>query len=254
MYILAIAVITLAIHNVDCVCNKDTGPVGISECIQTSSYGNGYQWQTCVSDAYIKVITNGRQGCDGSKAFCYYPCMADKFQKTNGSIVEECSCKPGEMLQSKNMTLPLRCYNPSGVDCSWYAECLEKEFPCTGDKDDYGIAFAHKYCAKFGDRYSKFGKEGQKWIDLSRKCLQEKLVPLLYSTTPPSCNYVKEFAFKSHIPCYLQPSQQVPEVSVCKLGALDFFKLFWTLKETLVSSVDISVSVITSFFKILRDC
>ena len=100
-------------------------------------------------------------------------------------------------------------------------------------------------------RYSLFSSSGQKWIDGVRKCLQDVLVPLLRSAITPTCRNIRQTAFSSHTPCYLNPGKGAP--SICDLGCYEYFKIFWTIKGSFTAS-DTAWQSIKGLWNIGRKC
>ena len=117
-----------------------------------------------------------------------------------------------------------------GSDCSWYRQCLKQRYPCEEkDGEDYAIEYAHKFCELYA-----FSSNGRQWIDAVRKCLQVALVPLLRPWATISCKTLKETAFESNTPCYLNPGENA--VSYCDLLWKDKWKVFWTIKSGVLST------------------
>lgn len=148
-------------------------------------------------------------------------------------------------------SLPAKCYTPSGKSCDWYRECLEKKYPCESSSSPYAIRYAEKFCNIYNKRYSLFSSSGQKWIDGVRKCLQDVLVPLLRSAITPTCRNIRQTAFSSHTPCYLNPGKGAP--SICDLGCYEYFKIFWTIKGSFTAS-DTAWESIKGLWNIGRKC
>ncbi|CAC5401512.1 unnamed protein product [Mytilus coruscus] len=114
--------------------------------------------------------------------------------------------------------------------------------------------FATKFCNLYLQNYNDFSQEGQRWIDAVRKCLQVSLVQTLRPYLRLTCKDVKQLAFDSHTPCYVHPVPESPSISVCNLGASDFFSVFWTIKSSLRMSADSSRRTIRGMFGILKTC
>ncbi|KAJ7388471.1 hypothetical protein OS493_037381 [Desmophyllum pertusum] len=157
-------------------------------------------------------------------------------KKSSGFVTGDCSCKPGSPTSNPSVFpvtfLPLDCDSPSGDSCDWYRNCLEKKYPCEPSSNAYAIRYAEKFCRSFDKRRAKFSPDGQKWMDGVRKCLQVSLVPLLRPWANPTCKGIREKAFASHIPCYLNPDKDVP--SICDLDCLEYYKIFWTIKGSFI--------------------
>ena len=170
--------------------------------------------------------------------YCWYQCMIEVHDKSSGTVTDDCSCEPSNTTPKPytgipTTSLPSKCYSPSGDSCDWYRNCLEKKYPCEDTSNAYAIKYAEKFCRLFGDRYSIFSSEGRKWVDAVRKCLQVSLVPILRPWNKKlSCKDIRERAFASHTPCYLNPDKDAP--SICDLGFKDFLQIFLTIKRSFI--------------------
>lgn len=219
-------------------CDRDNGPSGVTECIQISRYNNEYQWATCLTNAYIQQKSSHQHRCvDRTTTYCWYQCMLEVYEKDFGPVSDDCSCQLSNTTAKPytgvpTTSLPLECYSPSGDSCDWYRNCLERRYPCEDTSNAYSIKYAEKFCRLYGDRYSLFSPEGRKWVDAVRKCLQVSLVPILRPWYKLSCEDIRQRAFDSHTPCYLDPDKGAP--SICDLDCEDFFKIFWTIKGSFI--------------------
>ncbi|XP_076076633.1 uncharacterized protein LOC143047449 [Mytilus galloprovincialis] len=240
---------------VDGNCDRDTGPSGVTECFLDSSYYKEYQWGTCITNVYMQEKSGGKYHCrDSTRTYCYYQCMLELHDVESGPVYDDCKCENGQEYTESNLTLPSRCYSPSGADCSWYRDCLERKFKCSGTEDDYAMAFATKFCDLYSQNYQDFSQDGQQWIDAVRKCLQVSLVQSLRPYLPFTCEDVKRIAFDSHTPCYVKPIPESPSISVCNLDASDYFSVFWTIQSSLKTSTNSSLRTIRSMFETLKQC
>ena len=149
--------------------------------------------------------------------------------------------------------LPAKCYNPSGDTCDWYSQCFEKRFPCQHTSHSYAIDFAEHYCEKYGKMYNKFSSDGKKWIDAVRKCLQVKLVPLMKSSKAITCEEIKTYGFKTHVPCYQTPDPSQAQISFCNLPFRDWLRAAYTIKTSFikvpVESVKGAIGTLTACIK-----
>ena len=219
-------------------CNRNYGPSGVTGCVQIWRYNNEYQWATCLTNAYIQQKSAHKHVCiDTSATYCWYQCMIEVHNKNSGPVTKDCSCNPLRSTPtpytgSPTTSLPPACYSPSGDSCDWYRNCLEKKYPCEDTSNAYAIRYAEKFCNLYGSRYSKFSPDGQKWVDAVRKCLQVSLVPLLRPWYNPTCQEIRQKAFASHTPCYLNPDKDAP--SICDLSCSDYLKIFWTIKGSFI--------------------
>ena len=218
-------------------CDANYGPSGVTECVQLSEY-YGYQWATCLTNAYIQQKSNQKHICKYIYAtYCWYQCMIEVHDKSDGTVTDDCSCEPGNTTPKPytgipTTSLPSKCYSPSGDSCDWYRNCLEKKYPCEDTSNAYAIKYAEKFCRLYDDRYSIFSSEGRKWVDAVRKCLQVSLVPILRPWYKLSCKDIRQRAFASHTPCYLNPDKDAP--SICDLGFKDFLQIFLTIKRSFI--------------------
>jgi len=142
--------------------------------------------------------------------------------------------------------LPAGCLNPSGIDCTFYRNCLETKINCGASW--YALGYGEKFCKLFGQNLHRFSAHGQAWVNGVRKCLQQKLIPVLESCTPTNCNDIKSLAFKSHVPCYLSPA---PRISICDLGCKDFALITATIKSSLLSD---PLETLNAILKVVEGC
>ncbi|XP_002164639.3 uncharacterized protein LOC100213149 [Hydra vulgaris] len=126
------------------------------------------------------------------------------------------------------------CNEPTGSDCSWYKDCLENINTC--GTQGYALNYALSYCNKYEKNFNKFSSEGQKWIAAVKKCLQLKLASLLKSKVNEklSCAFIKQFAFDSHLPCYVDPTGS-RTYSFCSLSIKDKYEVVNTIKGAFLS-------------------
>ena len=219
-------------------CDRDNGPAGVTECIQISRYNNEYQWATCLTNAYIQQKSSHQHQCtDRTRTYCWYQCMLEVYEKDSGPVSDDCSCQLSNTTAKPyagvpTTSLPQECESPKGDSCDWYRNCLEKRYPCEDTSNAYAIKYAEKFCRLYENRSSLFSPEGRKWVEAVRKCLQVSLVPILRPWYKFSCEDIRQWAFDSHTPCYLDPDEGAP--SICDLDCQDFFKIFWTIKGSFI--------------------
>lgn len=215
-------------------CDPQSGPAGLTRCILDAPYYSEYQCGTCLTDAYIKQISNGTFQCRiSTHTYCYYPCMVEKYHLDSGPVYDDCLCDANGSLPQHPVLLPASCYIPDGNDCGWYRQCLARMYDCTG-QTNYAINYGEKYCNLYNQSKLAFSPRALQWLDEARKCLQVALVPLLrLCREPPTCQSISDTAFASHVPCYVSPYQGF---SVCHLPLSDWIRIFWTIKGSFVSS------------------
>ncbi|XP_045174251.2 uncharacterized protein LOC123535602 [Mercenaria mercenaria] len=220
-------------------CNRNVGPAGSNECILGRPYYSKYQWATCLTDQYIKTYIKGAHLCrDTSATYCWYQCMVEVHDIDEGPVYDDCACgadAPRNVTTQPTVVtsaIPDWCFSPSGTECSWYRDCLEKRYPCKEKGNSYALDYAEKFCKLYQNHYSEFDDKGQQWIDAVRKCLQVKLVPILRPFVKTTCEGIKQTAFDSHPGCYLQPDEG--KLSICDIGFANWARVFWTVKSAVI--------------------
>ncbi|XP_062578193.1 uncharacterized protein LOC134240111 [Saccostrea cucullata] len=225
----------LILQNVSAECDSENGPPGTPVCVFISNppYERA-QWATCVTNTYIYLASKGKFSCVEKHAkYCYYQCMLEDHEDESGTVSEDCECNENQTLPINN--LPSWCYSPSGDNCSWYSQCLEKKFPCQDmHQTSYAINNGVRFCQLYQDHFKQFSPAGRKWINAVRGCLQVALVPLLRPFREVTCNEIQQKAFNSHIECYVYPNKDVP--SFCSLPNHDRFKALFTVGPELYSN------------------
>ena len=225
-------------------CNSNTE--GSDECVLLHDYSD-YQWASYLTNTYIQQKSNGRHICEYRFAtYCWYQCMIETYGEESGSVYGSCSCSPGDQ-RDPDQDLPSECYSPDGNSCSWYRDCLERKYPCQGTEADYAVRFAEKYCNLYSNDYRSYSTNAQLWVDTVRKCLQVELVPYIRDYHQLTCPQLKEAAFDSHSPCYV-------DSGMCQLSCDDWLRVFWTIKgsfveepwESLKGMTQVAFSCVTS--------
>jgi len=228
-------------------CDRNTGPAGLTHCVLGTPYYTEYQYGICLTDAYIIQRSKGKHGCrNRSATYCYYPCMIEKYGLDRGPVYDDCICDAAKQLQQPSVILPAACYNPSGMDCHWYRQCLARMFDCTG-QSEYAISYGEVFCNLYEQSKSQFSQKGLEWLDAAQKCLQVALVPVLHlSQLQPTCEDIETKAFDSHVQCYIEPYEGL---SVCSLSISDWINIVMTVKGSFVSSAwleTLKASVLTA--------
>lgn len=245
------------INNVVTVCDSRTGPPGGIDCLKIDRY-NKNQWGTCLTDAYIRQKSGNQHQCvDQSRTYCYYQCMLELYDINSGTVNDICACNDSSIISTTQRGpttsgLPIDCFSPDGSSCNWYIDCLERRYPCQGTSAGYALEYATKFCNLYTDRKDKFSSNGQRWIDAVRKCLQVELVPLIRPFQNANCSTIRDKAFASHTPCYLNPSSSAP--SLCDLPALDWLRVFWTIKSAFIASKSIALASLQGAYETFKSC
>ncbi|XP_062587432.1 uncharacterized protein LOC134249093 [Saccostrea cucullata] len=159
--------------------------------------------------------------------------MLEDHKVESGTVSEDCECNENQTLPIND--LPSWCYSPSGDNCSWYSQCLEKKFTCQDmHQTSYAINNGVRFCQLYQDHFQQFSPAGQKWINSVRECLQVALVYFLRPFQKVTCNEIQQKAFDSHVDCYVNPNKDVP--SFCSLPNHDRFKALFTVGPELYSN------------------
>lgn len=234
-------------------CNAFSGPSGTTACVKLPAY-NRYQYASCTTDAYIKQQTHYKNSCpSASNTYCWYPCMLENRNKASGFVTIDCSCTLSLVTTiSPTATLSSACYSPSGSDCNWFANCLKKKYPCKRSNTAYALRYAHIFCAVYEAHHNTYSSTGQNWMNSARKCLLSSLVPLLRPWVKPTCQDIRRKALNSHTSCFLKPDNQ--QTSICNLDCNDYFKIFWTIRESFVGGLDTAWESIRAMWNIGIDC
>ena len=235
-------------------CNAFSGPLGATACVKLRGYAR-YQWATCTTDAYIKTTTHYKHSCsDQSRTYCWYPCMLETRNKVSGFVTIDCSCKPPNVttISPTAMTLSSECYSPTRYDCNWFTDCLEQKYPCEASSTAYAVRYAQFFCAVYKLHASTYTSNGQNWMNRARKCLQISLAPLLRPWVKATYQDVRRKALDSHASCFLKPDNQ--SKSICDLNCNDYFKIFWTLRESFVGGLNTAWESIRAMWNIGIDC
>jgi hypothetical protein len=115
------------------------------------------------------------------------------------------------------------CREPTG-DCQFYLRCIEDQVQC--GIHGYPQGYGFRYCEKFSAE-SHFSPRGEVWVEKTRQCLQESLLP--YVTVTPdehTCRQLMDDAFNSHPQCYTLPGS-----SICQLPIGDVRLICQTIQE-----------------------
>ena len=73
--------------------------------------------------------------------------------------------------------LPSRPYHPRAtvhqvLHATGTESASKKRHPCDSSSYPYALTFAEHFCEVYGKHYSWFTRDGQRWVDGVRKCLQ----------------------------------------------------------------------------------
>ena len=83
-------------------------------------------------------------------------------------------------------------------DCEYYL-CIAREKSC--NDSSYPVKFGHRFCMRYQERMNTFSLEGWKWVEDVRRCLIRDMNNFEENL---SCSELKQRAFQSHVPCYLE--------------------------------------------------
>ncbi|XP_061182846.1 uncharacterized protein LOC133191154 [Saccostrea echinata] len=146
-----------------------------------------YQLAKCSSNEELEP--RGFQCEDKCTNACWHLCMFEKFGEKNGSVSENCSCKP------YFRELPSWCYEATGhcdfnQNCTFakYGSiCLPSHLGGTGMETPM---FYNNLCPVINDFFRFLDCETKIWLDGFRKCLQQYLIDTVIKITT-TCSDLK---------------------------------------------------------------
>lgn len=173
-------------------------------------------------------------GCPSDEPFyCEYT-RSDTFfpvpPKCSSASLEGWRCSGPDSILSDNQLE--KCKAPSGADCNWYTECLNRHYPECSGKDNYATNYGQVFCDKFIKNFELFSHLGKTWIQSVKRCLIKALAPQLSANPKPSCPELKKSAFDSHVGCYTNPPGGP---SMCDLSVGDWVQVLATVKSSFLS-------------------
>jgi hypothetical protein len=136
---------------------------------------------------------------------------------------------------------PQDCLSPAleEMSCSFYANCLERFFPCDDPSDNYALQIGARYCRRFGDAMHELSARGRSWLRQTTACFQEAFVPRMLTdlnlTSAPSswreldaivaaqrlraaqCRSLKSYGLDRQAECFVLQKQSPEGNSFCTL-------------------------------------
>merc|ERR1711991_158678 len=107
----------------------------------------------------------------------------------------------------------------SSSECGFY-KCLERKYQCDTKMSSYfnrgnryPMHYGYKYCEKFKTITGKMSEKGLRFIDNTRRCLQQALLSWSDRNPNGDCKALTNTAFDSHPRCYTGHS-----ASICYLS------------------------------------
>ena len=215
---------------------------------------NQNQWATCLSNELIEHLSNNEHQClpfNAPAPQCYYLCMLQIYNKTDGKVFEHCRCSPDDVLPRQTLVEP-ECYSPRANDCNWYKDCLETKYHCYGTNYGYAIEFVENFC-RLGTK-SGFSSNGRRWISGVHECLQSALLPSLKPWINSTCAKIYDIAFSNYSHCYSQPAHGAG--GLCTLSCGDVLRAFAivnfiknaTVLTAPIKTINHMLSVIEDYF------
>ena len=158
-----------------------------------------------------------------SCSYCSNGCPSSEISDTSSLSCSETTFE-SESLKCRNYVTHDNLKDLAEIgDCLFYTE-LEGIKKC--GTNGYLINYGYKYCNKFGDNYDSFNQDGQLWVDSVRKCLINKLYE---NTENMNCDQLRNYAFDTHLDCYLNPGYS--SKSICEIWLSKNFVGLWTVYE-----------------------
>lgn len=159
--------------------SSQTVPCDISKsrqsCVLDERY-HDYQLATCSSNT--DLLQNGFRCENGCTDTCWHLCMVKNFGQTNGTVAENCTCKP------HFPSLPSWCFEATG-HCV-FSNCTVMKYPaCSQQEVMQTYLFYSNLCKFLNDFFRYHGCETKIWLDGFRKCVQQYLIDNIISSTVP---------------------------------------------------------------------
>lgn len=82
-------------------------------------------------------------------------------------------------------------------DCEYYS-CIAEAKHC--NRFSYPTNFGKRICLRYQVRLDQFSKPGKAWVDSVRRCLIHEMSQFEEGL---SCHGLRNRAFQSHVPCYI---------------------------------------------------
>lgn len=144
--------------------------------------------------------------------------------------------------------IPQECLNPSGNDCSFYNNCLERYQQCT-----FVETIAEPKCQEYADLEKNLSSDGQKWSQYVRPCLQKMIAQNVLAKYGQrfTCDSVEKAFFDAHVPCYASELPGLP-YGFCSLGIGDEASIIRHAKDIFVEAHFYEAT--TSAFAVVTRC
>lgn len=164
--------------------------------------------------------------------------MQEFYDLKVGEIYSDCQCTT-EQLQNVDKLRPViddMCYKPNASDCSWYDSCFNKRYSnCTEPSNSqivgsFPVEFSKKFCNLYEQSRSYVSDYGQQWIDQTRKCLMDKMAPLIRPWQNEPCEKLESEVMNFISPCFVKPDLTLP-TSICQLDCKTWWLLFRDIKN-----------------------
>ncbi|PPQ79092.1 hypothetical protein CVT26_004052 [Gymnopilus dilepis] len=150
-------------------------------------------------------------------SLCYFVSRSSHYESFYKRDVEAIQSNAQVSPSNSSNNATDLCANPPRGHCEFYRACLESKFHC--GPDGYPLGYGEKFCQKFQADQAELSTAGREWMLDTMQCLQRALVPEAESPTgadqAKSCDDLKEKAFASHAPCYI-------DNGLCTLSPVDW--------------------------------
>lgn len=159
-------------------------PCDINTSGQTCLLAEGFddfQLATCASNSVLEPT--GFQCENKCTAACWHLCMMEKFGQRNGSVAQNCSCKP------YFPALPSWCYKATG-HCAFNLNCTIQKYSGCAPNQFQTPNFYINLCKILNDFFRYLDCETKTWLDGFRKCVQQYLIDNVLNTMV-SCEDLK---------------------------------------------------------------
>lgn len=102
---------------VDCQCENGKGTEGKTVCISSFIFGDSnYEPAVCLERSTIKSLAKKLACRYPNTNYCWYQCSAISGIGVHGTGL--CQCDPRNETKPRDSLVPVKCFIPSGTDCS----------------------------------------------------------------------------------------------------------------------------------------
>lgn len=103
-------------------------------------------------------------------------------------------------------------------NCTWYTRCLQAYYPTCDSQEDYP-PLGYYFCTRYEQNLHLFSEKAKIFVNRTKLCLQYALLPYVGENgTALTCEQLKQAAFDTHAPCYVN-------CGFCEISVWDYFSV-----------------------------